>query len=96
MKLIIASIILLVIAQFVHGFVLCTLWEWFIVKSFEFASLTMPVAIGICLISSYLGFHQSIEDTKHSFEEIFIHSISLLLGKSIMVLTIGYIVKWFL
>lgn len=38
----------------VEGFVLMKLWAWFIIPTFGLPALSIPVAIGICLIGGFL------------------------------------------
>lgn len=37
-----------------EGFILQTMWAWFIVPTFGLPALSIPVAIGICLIMAFL------------------------------------------
>lgn len=37
-----------------EGFILKTMWAWFIVPTFGLPALSIPVAIGICLIMAFL------------------------------------------
>lgn len=47
-------IALMLIGAILNGFVLCKLWIWFIVPTFGLPTLTIPVALGISLMASYL------------------------------------------
>jgi hypothetical protein len=36
------------------GYALSVLWDWFLVKTFEFQSISIPTAIGITLIVNFI------------------------------------------
>lgn len=49
-----------------RGFVLTKLWAWFAVPTFGIVELTLPVAIGIALIASYLTYQHKSSNTNDS------------------------------
>lgn len=55
---VVASIFIIsAISSIINGFVLSKLWLWFIVPFFGFAPLSIPLAIGISLIVTFLTYH---------------------------------------
>jgi hypothetical protein len=44
------------------AFVLCLLWEWYLVAYFNIAPLTMPVAFGLCILGQlFTGLRQELK-----------------------------------
>lgn len=60
---VILSAILIAGVIVANGWALATLWGWFIVPTFGLPSLSIPVAIGICLIVGFLT-HQPVQSSK--------------------------------
>jgi len=77
------------------GFVFMTLWDWFIVTTFQARTINLPQAIGLVLIVGYLKPKTKKEDDDLDMEKV---------GKSFLtaifmagcVLGIGWIVTLFL
>ena len=46
-----------------EGFVFVKLWAWFIIPTFGMAPLTIPMAIGLCLVAAFLT-HQMRQTQK--------------------------------
>lgn len=88
-------VILLVLTPIVNGFVLVKLWSWFIVSTFSVNPLRIPEAIGIMTILGFLIYHNTESKTK-SFWEQFYESIGSSLGRVLVALVLGYIVKSFI
>jgi hypothetical protein len=49
-----ATLLLLVLGALWRGYVLCLLWAWFMVPTFKAPELSIPAAIGVALVVSYL------------------------------------------
>lgn len=47
----------IVFSSIFDGYVLCLLWQWFIVPVFHLPTLSIPYAIGLALVVSYLTSH---------------------------------------
>jgi len=63
---------LFIASYLINGYVLSTLWFWFIVPTFGLPALSIPAAIGICMIVAYLTNHSILnksEDTKTKKEQ---------------------------
>lgn len=79
------------VAAVIRGFVLSTLWQWFVIPTFGLAPLSIPVAIGIGLILSFTT-HQSMdESSKNKSEKLFDAIVNPLI-----VLLIGWIITLFM
>jgi len=77
------------------GFVLTNLWAWFIVPSFGVPALSIPAAVGLTIIASYLT-HKSgiIEDGKGMTEKIITSTTHMAL-KPALSLALGWVVaQW--
>lgn len=79
-----------------EGFVLTKLWAWFIVPTFSLPMITIPVAIGICLVSSLLthqrSFNISSGDEMKDMMETFKYSFSM----AVTILIIGWVTTFFI
>ena len=80
----------ILVAILLGGFVIQTLWGWFIVTTFGLKSLTIAQAIGLSLVTHYLTYNSSTdssEDVKNSV----IRTACI----PIISLVVGYIVHFF-
>lgn len=76
------------------GFVLSILWGWFIVSTFGLPLLTIPVAIGIMLVVSYLT---KQADFNNSDREDYQKRVNVLqIVKPLGALAVGYVIKSFM
>lgn len=78
-----------------EGFVLSKMWGWFLVPTFGLPAITIPVAIGICLIAAFLTHQQNFkvksgDDLKDAF-----NAWGYGFVVSLMIFFIGWIVKAF-
>lgn len=90
--------IMLVFGSIVNGFVLVSLWDWFVIPLFESApELTIPYAIGLCMIVSYLTYHYvSIEEKDYdSVSEILLAGFVRITVRGGLALLFGWIVAQF-
>lgn len=82
-----------------NGWVLTKLWGWFIVKTFNLPSLTIPTAIGLALVISYLTIKSDNESDKNKKEEYWqklVNAAVIATIKPLCALGIGSIVKLWL
>lgn len=76
------------------GYVLSILWGWFITATFGLPLLTIPVAIGVMLVVSYLT-KQS--DFNNSDREDYQKRINVvMIVKPLAALVVGYVIKMFM
>lgn len=78
------------------GFVLTKLWLWFVVPVFHLPVLTLPPAIGLCLVGSYLSYqYVYIEDNRSSADKFATATAHGLIYPAIILL-IGWVVQMFM
>lgn len=94
----IAFILLLVLSAIINGFVLSILWSWFIVPLFGLPTLTIPQAIGISMIVSYLTRHSVLSGNEKQREWLDVISdlISWVIAYPLFVLFTAWVVVQFL
>lgn len=86
-------IVVIVFASIWSGYALSVLWAWFIVPTFDLPLLSIPAAIGVSMIVSYMT-HQTIpSDKDESFFEKIIKGILEAMLKPAFTLGFGWIVK---
>jgi hypothetical protein len=94
-----ATISVMVIGVTLSGFVLSILWSWFISPSFNVDDISVPVAIGISMIVSYMTYQDdSKSDTNKSkeYSEILTEYAGKSLGRPLFALLFGWIVTLFI
>ncbi len=87
-----------VFSSIFNGYVLSVLWGWFMVPTFGVPELSIPAAIGIALVVSYLT-HQMIDcekEEKRTFGAEVTKSIIIAIVKPLFALFIGWIVNMFM
>jgi len=82
----------------IQGWVISTLWGWFIVPTFGLPELTIPIAMGIAMILSITNprsakIIKSIKEKKEKAEMI--EEITVPLIRPFLVVFVGYIIKTF-
>jgi hypothetical protein len=77
-----------------RGYVLSILWGWFAVPIFGLPQLTVPAAIGVCLIVG-MFFARNDEDNRSGWEK-FGSSIAVTFIGPLCTLLVGWIVKGFM
>jgi hypothetical protein len=83
---------IVVLGSVLRGLTISVLWGWFIVPTFNIAALSIPVAIGVGLILSYIT-HQEIKtDGDKKVADIIIRTIL----NPLVVIGFGWIVKLFM
>lgn len=73
-----------------NGFALSTLWAWFIVATFGVPVLSIPVAIGVCMIAAFLTKQYHKDEREES--TVYVYNVLRPLGA----LGAGYVVKSFM
>lgn len=61
---IVSSLLAIFITTILSGYTLCKLWDWFVVETFNLPTLTIPIAIGLMLVISYVVKGYPEEDDK--------------------------------
>lgn len=90
-------IIVMVIASITSGWILSTLWSWFISDTFNVIELNIPQSIGLSLIINFLTVTRSESHKREkTIMENLLDSSLHLIAKYIFALGLGYIVTFFL
>ena len=90
-----ATVFIIVFGQILSGFAFATLWEWFVVPQFECKPLTIPIAIGLSLVVSYLTHQMSNKELDQEYGDLLLKSFSYSICKPIVALIVGYFVNLF-
>lgn len=79
-----------------RGYVLSILWRWFIVPTFRWPELSVPVAIGISIVAAYLT-HQydAYEKPDSTMGERFATHLTVAILKPAFALLSGWIILQF-
>jgi hypothetical protein len=89
--------LLIIASSIYHGFVLTKLWSWFVVPVFSAPHLSIPAAIGLCLIVGFMSKDNdsSNHEKKPLWEVIFDATLKAAIVPSLSLLT-GYIVSHYM
>lgn len=82
------------LSALLNGYVLSKLWAWFIVTTFHAPPLSLPAAIGLALVVSYLTYQHA--DTPKNPESKWWSLILVLILRPLMALAFGAVVHSFL
>lgn len=90
------TIVLMVYGAMMNGWALSKLWSWFIVKTFGLPALTIPSAIGVAMVVTYLT--QKLDDKKSEdkYWEVLVKGAVISTLKPLFALGFGAIVKLWL
>lgn len=94
MVILIAGVLVAAVgASILSGYVLATMWNWFVVTSLHVAPLSLPAAIGIGMMVRYLTHKKPAEDKEDpDFGKMIIMWYTLPLA----VLFVGWVVTLFM
>lgn len=88
-------LVLLPLGVLWSGFALSNLWAWFVVSTFGVPPLSIPAAIGLSLIISYLTRQKTSIDKSKETIELIIESVMWMAFRPAAALGIGWIVlQW--
>jgi hypothetical protein len=77
------------------GFVLTKLWMWFVVPTFGLPMLTLPIAIGLALLVSFLTHQRPAENPNKSTSEQIVDQIAHGLSSTTIIFLMAWIVHLF-
>lgn len=86
--------VIMIAASIINGFVIKTLWGWFIVPFFGVGQLSIPLAIGFGLIMSYITYHWK-SSPKEKDESLWTGPVGALLYRPMVTLLIGWVAQRF-
>lgn len=76
------------------GFVLSILWGWFVVSTFGLPALTIPLAMGIMLVVSYMTKQADFNNQDREDYQKRVNIVMIV--KPLVALVIGYVIKSFI
>lgn len=85
------TIFAIIVSVLLNGYVLSVLWGWFIVPVFGLPALSIPVAIGLALVVSFLTKDVTIDDS--SDKQNAGKKLVVIMLRPLLVLFTGWIVK---
>ncbi len=86
-----------IVCTLYKGFVLKTLWAWFIVPTFGLPALAMSVAIGVSLVVGLLAYQPSSDKSKSGTEiEQIGESMAWCLSFYTIILFMGWVTQLFM
>lgn len=90
-------IVVLIVSAVWGGYVLTVLWGWFIVPVFELPALTIPHAIGLAMVVTYLTYQADFktEETRSEMKQ-FATACAYVFIKPAIALGIGWIVQFWM
>lgn len=89
--IILGAVVIIPLLLCLRGFVLCKLWAWFVCPIFSLAPISIPQAIGIALVVSFLAARRSSNSKKLSWGD----GIDCFADPA-LVLALGWIIHLFL
>lgn len=91
-----AVLLLMVYASLLSGWALSLLWAWFIVGVFGAPALSIPQAIGLALIASFLTHQVDRRKDERVWDDILLAGFVASTAKPLAALALGSVVRWFL
>lgn len=89
------TLLLAVPTMLLNGVVLCNLWAWFITSTFGLPVLSIPQALGIDVLITYVVATSYKPIKKETLEE-FVSRCFYPIGFALTTWLIGWIITWFL
>lgn len=86
------SVLFLVLAWILNGFALKILWGWFMVPVFSLPALTIPAALGIGIVVSFLTHHSGTTQQRGDRSWSAMHLVT----RPILAVVLGAIVNLFM
>lgn len=93
---IVATIVLWAYAALLNGWAIQKLWAWFIVTTFGAPALSIPAAIGLGLLVSYLTQEVKSEKPKEKYLETLSKGLVLSTVKPLVCVGVGSVVRLWL
>lgn len=88
------SIVCMIYTALLSGWAFTKLWSWFVVTTFGLAPLSIPAAIGLAFVVSYLTHQPNPEASKDkTWAQLLYFGVGYATAKVVLAMTFGYIVK---
>lgn len=89
-----------ILTSIFNGWVLKTLWAWFMVTTFEIPALSIPAAIGMALVVRFLTWQPTKTDASKkplaNFAEEYIKGVLTCFTVGLLSLFVGWIAKGYM
>ncbi len=92
-------LLLMVVSALCNGYVVSTLWEWFVAPTFGLALLSMPAAIGLGALLNYITW-QNIKEPENGKKrkpgEVIFEGFALVIMRAILTLLVCWVITLFM
>tara|TARA_R110000851_G_scaffold220857_1_gene373704 strand:+ start:660 stop:959 length:300 start_codon:yes stop_codon:yes gene_type:complete len=88
--------ILIVYSAALNGWALTKLWAWFITPTFGLETLSIPAAIGLSYVVSFMTAQIKMQDKEKSYRDRLVDGVSVATAKPLCFLAFGYVVNLFM
>jgi len=90
-----STVIIGIWTTILSGWAITKLWSWFMVTTFNLPILTIPTAIGLCLMLQYFQ-HTPKQEKDKEFYEILLEGLVVGTFKPLLYLGIGSIIRFWM
>lgn len=91
-----STIILLVYGTTINGWALAKLWSWFMESTFGLPAISIPAAIGLSLVVSYLTHQTGKSEPGKEYWEVLVEGTVAATLKPVFALLFGAVVRMWL
>lgn len=92
----VAFLVAMILSSLINGYGLSVIWSWFMVTIFGLPELTIPAAIGVSLVVSFLTYNESSESNGKGVLELLGEMLAKAIGKTLGIILVGWIVVQFM
>lgn len=89
----------MILSALVDGYMISSLYEWFIVPLYNLDPITIPQAIGLGMFSSYATYHfntDSSETSEKTAGELLTTTLAFFIVRPLLILLMAYVVKLYI
>ena len=84
------------LSSVINGYGLSIIWSWFMVTTFGLPELTIPAAIGVSLVVSFLTYTGNEKADSKDVLVLLGDMLAKVLGKTLVIILVGWIVVQFM
>ena len=89
-------LVAMILSSLINGYGLSVIWLWFMVTTFGLPELTIPAAIGVSLVVSFLTYNESSESNGKGVLELLGEMLVKVIGKTLVIILVGWFVVQFM
>ena len=86
----------IVVSAIMNGLALSILWDWFVVPLFDVVRLSIPQAIGLAMIVSFLTYRSGATEKVQGKNWALLSAMLIAFLHPVLVVAIAWVVTWFL